>query len=60
MIGVIDTERIKGNQIFLFSYQLYNDDFTLAESKTYHDISSSTFTLKGWSGKSSISEMGTS
>ena len=39
MIGVIDTERIKGNQIYLFSYQLYNDDFTLAESKTYHDIS---------------------
>ena len=39
MIGVIDTERIKGNQIYLFSYQLYNDDFTLAESKTYHDTS---------------------
>ena len=33
MIGVIDTERIKGNLIYLFSYQLYNDDFSLAESK---------------------------
>lgn len=39
MIGVIDTERIKGNLIYLFSYQLYNDDFSLAESKTYQDTS---------------------
>ena len=39
MYCVIDTERIKGNKIYLFSYQLYNDDFTLDESKTYQDIS---------------------
>ena len=39
MYCVIDTERIKGNQIYLFSYQLYNDDFKLIESKTFQDIS---------------------
>lgn len=39
MYCVIDTERIKGNQIYLFSYQLYNDDFKLFESKTFQDIS---------------------
>ncbi len=36
---VIDTERIKGNQIYLFSYQLYNAAFELVESKTYQDVS---------------------
>ena len=39
MYCVIDTERIKGNQIYLFSYQLYNDDFKLIESKAFQDIS---------------------
>ena len=39
MYCVIDTERIKGNQIYLFSYQLYNDDFKLIESKTFQDAS---------------------
>ena len=39
MYCVIDTERIKGNQIYLFSYQLYNDDFKLIESKTFQDVS---------------------
>ena len=36
---VIDTERIKGNQIYLLSYQTYDEDFRLVESKTYQDIS---------------------
>lgn len=39
MYCVIDTERIKGNQIYLFSYQLYDENFRLYESKTYQDIS---------------------
>lgn len=36
---VIDTERIKGNLIYLLSYQLYDDSFNLCESKTFQDIS---------------------
>lgn len=36
---VIDTERIKGNQIYLLSYQLYDEAYHLLESKTYQDIS---------------------
>lgn len=39
MYCVIDTERIKGNQIYLLSYQLYGDDYSLIESKTFNDIS---------------------
>src|SRR5574344_879860 len=39
MYCVIDTERIKGNRIYLFSYQLYDENFKLHESKTYQDIS---------------------
>ena len=39
MFCVVDTERIKGNLIYLFSYQLYDDDFCLIESKTYQDVS---------------------
>lgn len=36
---VRDTERIKGNLIYLFSYQLHDKKFELIESKTYQDIS---------------------
>lgn len=36
---VIDTERIKGNQIYLLAYQLYDETFELVESKTFQDIS---------------------
>ncbi len=39
MYCVIDTERIKGSYIYLFSYQLYSDDFALVKSKTYQNIS---------------------
>lgn len=39
MYSVIDTERIKGNQIYLLSYQIYGDDYSLIESKTFNDIS---------------------
>lgn len=34
---VIDTERIKGNIIYLFSYQIYNEANKLIESKTFFD-----------------------
>ena len=36
---VIDTERIKGDLIYLLAYQIYNDTFDLVESKTFHDVS---------------------
>lgn len=36
---VIDTERIKGDLIYLFAYQVYTDAFDLMESKTFQDIS---------------------
>ncbi len=39
MYCVIDTERIKGNQIYSFSYQLYDENLRLYESKTYQDMS---------------------
>lgn len=39
MYCVVDTERIHGNEIYLLSYQLYGEDFTLVESKTYQDTS---------------------
>lgn len=36
---VIDTERIKGYQIYLLAYQIYNEEFELLESKTFQDLS---------------------
>lgn len=36
---VIDTERIKGDCIYLFSYQIYDENYTLIESKTFQDVS---------------------
>lgn len=36
---VIDTERIKGDLIYLLAYQIYNDTFDLVESKTFQDVS---------------------
>ena len=39
MYCVVDTERIHGNEIYLLSYQLYDEDFNLIESKTYQDTS---------------------
>lgn len=39
MFCVIDTERIKGDQIYLFSYVLFDDNFNLVESKTFLDES---------------------
>lgn len=36
---VIDTERIKGDLIYLFSYQIYDANYQLIESKTFQDIS---------------------
>ena len=39
MYCVVDTERIKGNRIYLLSYQLYDERFNLIESKTFIDVS---------------------
>ena len=39
MYCVIDTERIKGNMIYLFSYVLFDDSFNMIETKTYQDVS---------------------
>lgn len=39
MYCVVDTERIHGNEIYLLSYQLYDDNFNLVESQTYQDTS---------------------
>lgn len=36
---VIDTERIKGDLIYLLAYQIYNNSFDLVESKTFQDVS---------------------
>ena len=36
---VIDTERIKGDLIYLLAYQIYNNTFDLMESKTFQDVS---------------------
>ena len=39
MYCIVDTERIHGNEIYLLSYQLYDEGFNLVESKTYQDTS---------------------
>lgn len=39
MYCVIDTERIKGNLIYLLSYQLYDDTYNLIDNKTFQDVS---------------------
>ena len=39
MYCVIDTERIKGNMIYLFSYVLFDDSFNMIDTKTYQDVS---------------------
>lgn len=46
MYCVFDTERIKGNQIYLLAYQLYDDDFKLVETATYQDTSISLVSRK--------------
>ena len=43
---VIDTERIKGDLIYLLAYQIYNDTFDLVESKTFQDVIISLYNRK--------------
>lgn len=43
---VLDTERIKGSNIYLLAYQIYDDKYDLLESKTFQDISISLDTRK--------------
>lgn len=56
MYCVIDTERIKGNQIYLFAYQLYDDSFQKVEAATIQDESISLVSRK--SPKRKAQELG--
>lgn len=46
MYCVIDTERIKGNQIYLLAYQLYDESFQKVEAATFQDESISLVSRK--------------